>query len=289
MVRQEIKPIFGIDVTDDKKNSVFDGDEFITRTASKQRVEEYESKRENLEQTLEKSKLPLWLQIVEGLCSVFFLLVLVATAKAGFNTAMKNAPYLVISGALCGVIWLILFLVSKVREKKVLKEECADQKAGAVFEDYKSLQSELDVPGNAAEMDVLVFRYKLKNGKLRPHASALQSTAYMNVSVRIFADSDTVHIAELENVYSFKKSEISAITVVKKRISVSNWTKDEDPRKGRFKPYKMTVMNTGDVSFKPYYILEIIHEGQLFGLYFPCYELETVEKITGLKADIAKQ
>ena len=46
----------------------------------------------------------------------------------------------------------------------------------------------------------------------------------------------------------------------------------------------MTVNNMGNVFFKPYYILEIEHNDEIFGIYFPCYELPIFEKLTGLTA-----
>ncbi len=50
----DMKPIFCIDVTLDKKNEIVNGSEFITRTASKQKIEEYENKQEDFEQTVKK-------------------------------------------------------------------------------------------------------------------------------------------------------------------------------------------------------------------------------------------
>jgi hypothetical protein len=71
---------------------------------------------------------------------------------------------------------------------------------------------------------------------------------------------------------------------VNKRTSVPTWNKDEEPRKGKYKQYKMTVNSYGNVFFKPYYILEIEKDNQTFGIYFPCYELSTIENLTGLTA-----
>jgi hypothetical protein len=42
--KQNMKPFFCIDITSDKKNEASNGSEFITRTASKQKVEEFENK-----------------------------------------------------------------------------------------------------------------------------------------------------------------------------------------------------------------------------------------------------
>ena len=46
----------------------------------------------------------------------------------------------------------------------------------------------------------------------------------------------------------------------------------------------MSQTNTGEVSIKPYYVLEIENDGDLYGIYFPCYELATFERLTGLNA-----
>lgn len=278
-------PIFCVDITSDKHNEAVNGSEFITRTASKAKLEEYESKQEGLEQTIEKSQFPLWLQTIKGICGLYFLIVLAATAKAGFDKAMQNAPGLLVSAAVCGVLWLILQVVSKGKEKKVLKEEDAEQQTKELHADFEAIHKELEVPGDAVDVDVLAFRYKQKNGEIRPHASGLQTTPFVNLGVKLYATADEVCIADLESVYTIPKFEIRGITTVGKRISVPSWNKAEDPRSGVYKPYKMTVNNMGDIFFKPYHILEIHHEGQIFGLYFPCYELETVEKITGVRAE----
>ena len=49
----------------------------------------------------------------------------------------------------------------------------------------------------------------------------------------------------------------------------------------------MTVNKFGNVFFKPYYILEIEKDNQTFGIYFPCYELDAIEKLTGLTAVVS--
>ena len=278
-------PIFCVDVTSDKHNETVNGSEFVTRTASKAKLEEYESKQEGLEQTIEKSQFPLWLQIVKAISGLYFLIVLAATAKAGFEKALQNAPGLLVSAAVCGVLWLVLQVVSKSKEKKVLKDEDAEQQTRELHADFQSIHEELEVPGDAVDVDILAFRYKQKNGEICPHASGLQTTPFVNLSVKLYATADEICLADLESVYTIPKFEIRGITTVKKRISVPSWNKDEDPRSGVYKPYKMTVNNMGDIFFKPYHILEIHHEGQTFGLYFPCYELETVEKITGVRAE----
>lgn len=283
--QSDIKPIFCVDITSNKHNTVLNGSEFITRSVSKQTIEEYDNKRENLEQTIKKSKLPFWLELIKFLCGWFSLIVFLACLPS-LEAAWKNASILIIIGICCAILWIILHIVSKSKEKKVLTERDAESQLEKINVDVLSIHDELNIPEDAVDIDVLTFKYKLKNGEIRPSVRGMQTTAYLNVSAKMYVTPDELHVADLENVYSFKKSEIKSIITVNKRISIPTWNKEDDPRKGKFKPYKMTVSNLGDIFFKPYYILEIEKDNQTFGIYFPCYELDTIENLTGLTASV---
>ena len=277
-------PLFCTDITSDKSNEIFNGAEFISRTSQKQRMQEYESKQEDVEKSIEKTKFPLLLRIIKSVCGFLFLIIFLACIKAGFREALQNAPFLVIGGFLGGAIWLVLHLLSSKKEKRVLEEENVEQHLEELDQDLALLYTELGIPEDAQNVDVLVFRYKIKNGEIRPHVSFLQSTPYGNADLKIYATDEHVHIADLESVYSIPKAALKGITRVSKRISVPSWNKEEGPNEGSYKSYKMTE-NNGLVYFKPYYILNVAQDGRLYGVYFPCYELETFERITGLSAE----
>ena len=282
--QSDIQPIFCIDVTTNKNNTTPNGLEFIARTVSQQKFEEYDNNIENLNQTIEKSRLPLGFQIIKLLCGFFSITVLFSCIGAGFERALKNAPVLIILGAICGVLWVVLHFIAKEKEKTVLNEEQADYQLETLNQDLSSIYNELGVPEDAVEIDVLAFKYKLKNGKIRPYAHGLQTTPYFNLYFKIYATPDELHVVDVESIYSFKKTEIKSIITVNKRISIPMWNKDEGPRQGKFKQYKMTLNNFGNIFFKPYYILEIEKDNQTFGIYFPCYELAAFESLTGLTA-----
>ena len=284
MPHGNMRPIFCIDITADKKNDTLNGEEFITRTASQNAVEEYEEKQENFDRTIEKSKLPLWLRIVEYLFGIYALIVASSVIRVGFGTAMKNAPWLVISAGFCGVIWVVIFIFSRAKEKRVLIDENADVQVEEMTENFIEIHKELGVPTDAQNVDILAFRYKIKEGRIVPRTVAFQSTPFINIEVKLFVEDDTLNIAELSNVYSVKISELKAIYTVKKRISVPSWNKEIGPKEDIYKPYKMTVNNVGDVYMKSYHVLELERDGAPYCIYFPCYELEHFERLTGLKA-----
>lgn len=281
---QNITPIFCIDITLDKNNEVFNGSEFITRTASSKKIEEIENKQENLEQAIHNTKLPLALRVIQFVCGCFSLLILAASIIGGLETSFQNSPLLVIGAVPLGIVWLALHVFSKKREKRVIKEENIERQTNEIDEDVEAIQNELGVPKNAVEVDLLFFHYKVKNEKIIPQAPLFQTTPYINLEADVYTTENELHFATLEHVYSFKKSDIKAITTVNKRISIPFWNKDEEPTDGKFKPYKMTVNSMGDVFFKPYHILKIECENKWFGIYFPCYELEAFEAFTGLSA-----
>ena len=99
-----MKPLFAINLTDDKKNEVVNGSEFVTKTASIQNTDSLEENQEELKQSIKKSQLPLWLQIVTYICGIYALIVAASIIKnldIGFAQMFKNAPALIITAPIC--------------------------------------------------------------------------------------------------------------------------------------------------------------------------------------------
>ena len=278
-----MKPVFGIDITTNKKNEHINSEEFIIQTTSKEKAKALEEKQENLLQTVEKSKLPLWIRIVKIVCGFYALIVIVGVIKAlpdvGFDQALRNAPILIISGVLSLIVWLIMQFLSKRKEKRVMTEQNAEQQIEALDTDIQNIYEELNVPDDAASVDVLFLPYKVKNGNIIPQ------NLYVNLDLKIFKTEDNLCLADLENVYSFPLSSLQSIQTVKKHITIPSWNKDTEPTKDEFKPYKMGVDQYGRVHLKSYHILTLMHNGRIHGIYFPCYELPAFENLTGLKAE----
>lgn len=283
-----MKPLFAINLTDDKKNEVVNGSEFVTKTASIQNTDSLEENQEELKQSIKKSQLPLWLQIVTYICGIYALIVAASIIKnldIGFAQMFKNAPALIITAPICGLIWLIFFVYSKIKSKKVLAEENVEQQIADIDKDIDAIYAELGVPDDAINVDILMFRYKIKDGEIKPYGG-MQNVPYLNFEIKAYTDGKCLHFADTENIYSFDLSELRGISTVNKRISTMNWNKEEHPRKGEFKQYKITVSDESVpyILYKPFHILEGEHNGEKYGIYFPCYELPAFERLTGLKA-----
>jgi hypothetical protein len=85
----------------------------------------------------------------------------------------------------------------------------------------------------------------------------------------------------MESVFSIPLSCLKEIRKVDKRIVFTNWNKEEPFNKGSFKPYKIREEKAG-YSCPCYYILDVEYQGELYGIYFPCYELDTFRQATGI-------
>jgi len=143
-----------------------------------------------------------------------------------------------------------------------------------------AVYSELAVPDDAKDIDILSFFYKIKDGEIKVQEKGMQVFQYFNPEFKIFSDENNLYLANLEGKYAFPLSSIVKIHSVKKHIRIAGWNKDEKYNKGIYEQFKLTTDNYGCIHCKQYYILEINHQGESCGIYFPGYELPTLEECT---------
>ncbi len=287
-----MKPFLGIDLTTNKKNEEMNGEELIVSKPSLALTQSLERSSGNVEETIEKSKLPLPIRIGRWICGAFVIFVVYGIVKSladedgvTLGQAYQNAPWLFWLGGGCLFVWLLLTIIGARKETKVLDADESSQ----VFDDFgktcDAIFSELDVPENAKEIDVLYFYYKVKGDDIKVCEKGLQVAPYINPVFRVFADSVNLYFANLEEKYAIPLSSIKSITSVKKTISILEWNKDEPYNKGIYKQYKLSENNYGSIICKNYHILNFEHDNELWGIYIPCYELPVIEELTGLKAE----
>ena len=287
-----MKPFLGIDITINKKNELINGEEFIVAKPDLYLTKSFEASSENVEETIEKSKLPLAIRIGHWICGAVGALVVIGIIKAlggedsvTLSEAYQNASWLFWLGGLCLVAWAVLKLISICKEKNVLETEETSQAFNHLDETCDAILADLKVPEGAKEIDILSFFYKVKGEDIKVCEKGLQVAPYLNPVFHIFSDSENLYLANLEAKYAIPLSAIKGIKPVKKTIRIMEWNKDEDCNKGIYKQYKLSEDDYGCIICKSYYILEFEHNNNLWGIYIPCYELSVVEEITGLKAD----
>ena len=206
-------------------------------------------------------------------------------AQSSTVIAYGNAPW---AFWLCGISlvgWFILWLVGQKRQKAVLEDESNEQAVSRMNGLVDAIFAELSVPSNAREVDVLSFRYKEKNGKLKHILKGNSVFNYLTLVYRVFADEENLYLVDADGKYAFPKASLKAIRTKKERVILSSWNKDTPHDEGYYKQFKLQENQYGGVITKPYHILELEKDGETWGIYFPCYDLKTIEVLTGLKAE----
>jgi len=283
-----MKPFLGIDLTENKKNEQFNGDVFLTARPSSATARSFEQSSEKADETLERSKLPLPLRIVQGVCGFLGAIVAVGILRSTTETPLaqgyENAPWLFWAGGVLLAVWGILKFASVKKSKAVLETDESAYTLSNLDRMCEAVYAELAVPAAAREADILSFFYKMKDGKMKVCEKGMMLAPYMNPIFRVYADSQNLYLVNLEGKYTFPLSSMVAIHTVKKRISIVGWNKVEQYNKGIFKQFKLTANNYGCIFCNRYHIIEVKHNDESYGIYIPNYELPVFEKLTGLKA-----
>ena len=71
-----MKPLFAIDLTENKKNQEQNGEEFLVQAPSSLLAGKLESANDSVQETIQRSRLPLALQILRILCGGFAALLI---------------------------------------------------------------------------------------------------------------------------------------------------------------------------------------------------------------------
>ena len=289
-----MKPFLGIDLTTDKKNEIANGDEFITKTPSAALTQAMERAGENAEQLLQHAKLPLIVRVVG-----WIFVVLVVSLIGGIFEAWSETEGLTFAAMYADLPWLfwcagaavvgaaLFWLLAHWRYRKTVESDEGEMTFDAVSRTADSIAADLGVPSDAVEIDLLSFPYKLKKGEPVHHAPFAPERAYLTLIFSAYRDGENLCLTNNEGVHTFPLSELRCIQTVKKSILTDDWNKDEAHNKGIYKPYKIRENDDGNYISNPYYILHLEHAGEEWGIYFPCYELPTIERLTGLTAQQA--
>ena len=254
-------------------------------------AQSFEHSFEKADNTIEQSKLPLSLRIGQWLCGAVGTLVAIGILRGlggddgvSLKQAYQNASWLFWLGGGCLLVWAILKIISTQKQKTVLESE----ESAHIFTNLdgvcNAIYAELAVPSDAKEVDILSFFYKVKDGNIKVCENGMQIAPYFNPVFKVFADSENLYIANLEGKYAIPLRYMESIRTVKKHIRIMSWNKEEKFNEGIYKQYKLTTDNYGCIHSKRYYVLDVHRNGELWGIYIPCYELPIFEELTGLNA-----
>lgn len=281
-----MKPFLGIDLTTDKRNTRFNGEEFIVQKPSDALASSFADSHKKAEEIIEKANMPFLFHIIKDICGLAVAVIAIGILKSdvSLEQAYKNAPDLFWAAGICAVIWVVILILGRHKAKTVLGTDESYQ----TFE-YRegmaaAIYNELSVPDDAKEADILSFFYKLKNGTINPVDKGINAT-YYNYVFRVFKDDKNLYLANLNEKYAFPLSSVGDIRTIEKRICISGWNKEVPFNEDPYKQYKITRDDMDYIHCKPYYVIEINHNDEEFGIYIPGYELPVFEELLNKKAE----
>ena len=281
-----MKPFYGIDRTTLKKNTFHEGDCFIAATVSDMTRQSYERALQSAAKELEATKLNPILRGLKTVCSWITLFGFLSTIRALRNVtiaeAFENAPFIFWLMGGCGVVWLVLTILTNRKAKNVMAGEDFNMSTRRLEGEIDRVFRELQVPEDAKQVDVVQLTFRWKNGTVKISTTGSETTPYTNVSLRVFRREDVLCLADLENRYELPISAMRRLKMVKKPLVIQGWNKEEKLNDPFYKPYKLTMDNYERVRTRSYGLLELNHDGVDWALWLPPYELNYISALTGL-------
>ena len=254
-------PLFCVDITENRNNDRINGcdTELLVQKTSDLLSSSHDRLLERAETVEGHARMPAFLVLIWYLCGILALLIVLAVVKNLSTLSLArmflNAPWMFFACPICAVVWLVLTLLARRREKTVLGSEEAARTASRLESSQKAIFDELGIPADAATVDVLLFRYVVRNGQIRPKELAV-SASYVVAQMQLFADAERLYLADVGGKCAIPRSSLRAIRTVKKRIRFTGWNKDDRPESKRYKPYKLGTNQYGCVICRWYHILE---------------------------------
>ena len=153
-------PLWGVNITQNKKNEIANGRELVVATTAKPiDVEQVRDRARDLEA---KASLPKLWGIVQWICGLATMVmagaVISGSAKIGIAQAYGNAPAIFWMLGGFAVIFIALKIWGAVRNRAVVKSGEIEQLDAEVHEVVGAAYEELGVPEDAVCLDAFVFR-----------------------------------------------------------------------------------------------------------------------------------
>lgn len=278
-----MKNIFGVK----KDSEVLDGQNYIIRRCSEEIIKEKEKYLNEFNTHKKNAYLPKWLNIIKNICLFSFLFIFIcilgAIDEVSIQDAYNNAPFLFYICGITFIIFIILFIINKVKEKKVLNsDEFIDFKSKSDFFLTKVL-NDLSIPINSNEVDIFSYVYDLNKKEKEKNAYSLQMSKYFNMSMYIFKENDALCLATVNEVLSIPLNHIKEVYKINKKINAYGWNKEEPYNKGKYKEYKITANQYNVLFYKYYYSIRINDGTTDYEIIVPPYDYEYFDNIINLE------
>ena len=281
-----MNPFYCIDNTTDRKNTTINTSrQFTVKETSLELTNSFIETAKEKTALIKKASAPI---IVEVACFILSIITLICCRLISENNELNGAIFKVLG--LTGIleklplflaIFCALFVIGTMvyydkRHLKVLNGKKMKELHAKDDETYKRILTELDLPESTTEVEILIFRYFDKNGKIIPFDVAKLGSC-RSVVCKCYTDHNSLYMADITGKYKFDLNDLLSIKTLEKSFYYTP--------KHTEKAFNTESDVKKNIKIKKCHILELEHNGELWGIYFPCYELDTIEKLTGLKAE----
>ena len=280
-----MKPFLCIEKVSKGEKYIINGAEFQTASVKDELYKGYKQAMQENAALKKKAELPNSLRIVQ----VFFLLISAVSLFQAFmgvfnkeETADVSYIDMLFVVLFCAVICSAIQFYGKMRKKKVLESNETKSNNAKINRIVSEMEKELKVPEKVENIDLLSFLYRVDEGVPAVVEGKDGYKNSDNCRFKIYKEKDNLMLCALDKKFCFKLESLKAIEKRKCELHLSYWHKDKKCTDESFKKYGLKI-DGGKVTINEYYVLTLDREGEEWGICFPNYEIELLEKVTGIK------
>lgn len=280
-----MKVFYSLDVSDSGNVSVPNGQEFMVASTSSDLLDEYQEATEAVDKIYEKAKLPTGLHILRFV--LVMEIIVIFLMLAGIISSHTNSVFQIVGFVLLlGGIFTGLYFIGRFEKNRRTRINNSDELKQA-YERINQLSEKIIRSYNASEStygtDILAFSYQTKTN--RKGKTKITVIDRYNLSLAAYTEDENLCLIALDARFEIPVSSLERITTVNERYPLNRWNKQISPDDEEIKKLGLHTDAYGIRYADRFHILEFSHNGERWGLYFPCYELPVFEKLTGLKAE----
>lgn len=274
-----MKVLWGTSLDPIRDGDRFDGEVFAAAETDDTLLRALDDAVEQEEKIIMDAELPGWLSFLKWLGEIVFFIMVGGFAKSGASLEnIYNPPGMFWAAVIGGLVWLVLWLVEKHRKRSL---STSKERSAIRQRTKKALQAchdALDVPENAAGVDVLAMHYRQRDGEIKPVKSGGE---FSNTPVYMWRKGDALCIADASVRMEIPLSCMTGLASRRGTVRLDDWNKRRSWRQ-----YKAQGVYAGKqgIFVKSYCILSMQYRGEPYQLWLPGHEKDIIEKLTGCQA-----
>ncbi len=285
-----MKNIFGINVTQDKKNTDYDGKVFVTKGIDNGLSNSLDDIEVEYSKMIKNGQMPLWLGLFYFISWGYVLIFILGNIRAvtdsnlTFKQAYHNAPALYYLALFFLISFIILFIFKKKKMKNAIQSDEFKNLETSLNQMINEANEQLEIPENAEEIDVFSFKYIIdKNGKRKIKNNSINLYDYQNFVVKIYATDEKFYLYDLKSRYEIPLTAFKEIKRIKKLSTLTTWNKEEPINSKQYKIFKVYANSNGMITCRYYYSILIEDIYGEYELLVPPYDIEKIANMIHLE------